>query len=120
MRPIGDNGFTSVPRSTSITWFKVTTENRWRYNIDLFCCALRNICPRDISNKSIMLSKSLTKVCVWGRGGGGWGLFYCTTEAASVIKGVTFCRGIRGNYATKHTVAECGVKRLCLGCVDEL
>ena len=26
---------------------------------------------------------------------------------------------IRGNYATKSIVAEC-VKRLCLGCVDEL
>ena len=26
---------------------------------------------------------------------------------------------IRGNYATKSTVAEC-MKRLCLGCVDEL
>ena len=66
-----------------------------------------------------MLSKSLTKVfacvCVWG---GGW-LLYCTTEAASLIKGVIFCWDIRGNYATKSTVTEC-VKRLCLGCVDEL
>ena len=62
-----------------------------------------------------MLSKSLTKVCVcvWG------GLFYCTTEAVSLIKGVIFSWDIRGNYATKSTVTEC-VKRLCLGCVDEL
>ena len=57
-------------------------------------------------------------LCVCGGGGGG-GLFYCTTEAASLIKGVIFCRDIRGNYATKSTVPEC-VKRLCLGCVDEL
>ena len=63
---------------------------------------------------SIMLSKSLTKVCVWGGGGGGY-----TMEAASHIKGVIFCWDIRGNYATKSTVAEC-VKRLNLGCVDEL
>ena len=64
-----------------------------------------------------MLSKSLTKVfvCVWGGGG----LFYFTTEAATLMKGVIFCCDIRGNYATKSTVAEC-VKRLCLGCVDEL
>ena len=61
-----------------------------------------------------MLSKSLTKVCVWGGG-----VFYCTTEAASLIKGVIFCWDIRANYATKSTVAEC-VIRLCLGCVDEL
>ena len=40
-------------------------------------------------------------------------------EAASLIKGVLFCWDIRGNYATKSTVAEY-VKRLCLGCVDEL
>ena len=64
---------------------------------------------------SIMLSKSLTKVCVCVGGGG----FYCTTEAASLIQGVIFCWDIRGNYATKSTAAEC-VKRLCLGCVDEL
>ena len=57
-------------------------------------------------------------VCV-GRGGGGVGLLYCTTEAASLLKGVIFCWDIRGNYATKSTVTEC-VKRLCLGCVDEL
>ena len=55
--------------------------------------------------------------CVCECGGGA--LFYCTTEAASLIKGVIFCWDIRGNYATKSTVAEC-VKRLCLGCVDEL
>ena len=54
---------------------------------------------------------------MWGGGGGG--LFYCTTEAASPIKGVIFCWDIRRNYATKSTVAGC-VKRLCLGCVDEL
>ena len=53
-------------------------------------------------------------VCVWGGGG-----VYSTTEAASLIKGEIFCLDIRGNYATKSTVAEC-VKRLCLGCVDEL
>ena len=52
-------------------------------------------------------------------GGGGGELFYFTPEAASLIKGVIFCCDIRGNYATKSTVAEC-VKRLCLGCVDEL
>ena len=46
-------------------------------------------------------------------------MFYCTTEAASLIKGVIFCWDIRANYATKSTVAEC-VIRLCLGCVDEL
>ena len=46
-------------------------------------------------------------------------LFYCTTEAALLIKGVIFSLDIRGNYVTKSTVAEC-VKRLCLGCVDEL
>ena len=51
--------------------------------------------------------------------GGGGGLFYCTTEAASLIKGEIFCWDIIGNYATKYTVAEC-VKRLCLRCVDEL
>ena len=51
--------------------------------------------------------------------GGGGELFYFTPEAASLIKGVIFCCDIRGNYATKSTVAEC-VKRLCLGCVDEL
>ena len=60
-----------------------------------------------------MLSKSLTKVCVCV-GGGGY-----TMEAASHIKGVIFCWDIRGNYATKSTVAEC-VKRLNLGCVGEL
>ena len=49
---------------------------------------------------------------------GGGGLFYCTTEAASLIKGVIFCWNIRGNNTTKSTIAEC-VKRLCLGCVDE-
>ena len=56
---------------------------------------------------SIMLSR-----CVWG-------MFYSTTEAASLIKGVIFCWDLRANYATKSTVAEC-VIRLCLGCVDEL
>ena len=54
---------------------------------------------------------------MWGEGGGG--AFLLTTEAASLIKGVIFCWDIRGNYATKSTVAEC-VKRFCLGCVDEL
>ena len=57
-------------------------------------------------------------MCVGGGGGGGE-LFYFIPEAASLIKGVIFCCDIRGNYATKSTVAEC-VKRLCLGCVDEL
>ena len=52
---------------------------------------------------SIILSKSLTKVCVCVWGGG---VFYCTTEAASLIKGVIFCSDIRANYATKSTVAE--------------
>ena len=28
-------------------------------------------------------------------------------------------RDIRGNYATKSTLAEC-VKRFCLGCIEEL
>ena len=55
--------------------------------------------------KSIML----LSVCVCVGGG-----FYCTMEAASLIKGVIFCWDIRGNCATKSTVAEC-VKRLCLG-----
>ena len=54
-----------------------------------------------------------------GGGGGGKALFYCTTEAASLIKVVIFCWDIRGNYETKSTVAEC-VKRICLGCVDEI
>ena len=62
---------------------------------------------------SIMLSKSLTKVFVVGA------LFYCTTEAASLIKGVIFCWDIRGNYSTKSTVAEC-VKQLCLGAFSSL
>ena len=57
-------------------------------------------------------------MCVcWGGGGGG--AFYCTTDAASLVKGVKSCWDIRGNYATKSTVAEC-VKRLCLDCVAEL
>ena len=84
------------------------------------------LCLRDISNKSIMLSKQSHQgvcvcVCVWGGGGGsGGGGFYYTTKAASLIKGVIFfCWDIRGNYATKSTFAEC-VKRICLGCVDEL
>ena len=51
------------------------------------------------------IKESHKGVCVGGR------LFYCTTEAASLINGVIFCRDIRGNYATKSTVAEC-VKRL--------
>ena len=54
------------------------------------------------------LSPRCLRVCVCGGGGG----FYCTTEAASLIKGVIFCWDIRGNYATKSTVTEC-VKRLC-------
>ena len=64
---------------------------------------------------SIMLSKSLIKLYV----GGGGGLSYYTTDAASLVKGVKSCWDIRGNYATKSTVAEC-VKRLCLDCVAEL
>ena len=60
---------------------------------------------------------SLSCVCVLG--GWGEGLFYYTTDAASLIKGVKFCWDIRGNYATKSTVVEC-VKRLYLGCVAEL
>ena len=59
------------------------------------------------------VSLSCVCVCVCVLGGG---LFYYTTDAASLIKGVKFCWDIRGNYATKSTVAEC-VKRLCLGCV---
>ena len=42
-----------------------------------------------------------------------------TRPPRSPWEGVIFCWVIRGNYATKSTVAEC-VKRLCLGCVDEL
>ena len=74
------------------------------------------LCPRDISKiVSCYQRVSLSCVCVcWGGG-----LFYFTTDAASLIKGVKFCWDIRGNYATKSTVAEC-VKRLCLGCVAEL
>ena len=75
------------------------------------------LCPRDILKIVSCYQKvSLSCVCVcvcWG------GLFYYTTDAASLIKGVKFCWDIRGNYATKSTVAEC-VKRLCLGCVAEL
>ena len=67
---------------------------------------------------SIMLSKSLIKLCVCVGGGGG-GLFYYTTDAASLVKGVKSCWDIRGNYATKSTVAEC-VKRLCLDGIAEL
>ena len=65
-----------------MTWFESTTENGWRYTINL--------------------------------GGGGGGGF-----STAPREGVIFCWDIRGNYATKSTVAEC-VKRLCLGCVDEL
>ena len=61
---------------------------------------------------------AIKESCVCVRVGGG-GLFYCTTEAASRIKGVIFCWDIRGNYATKSTFAEC-VKRLCLGYVVKL
>ena len=71
-----------------------------------------------IEQKYHAIKESHQCVCVCVCGGGG-GLFYCTTEAASLIKGVIFCWDIRGNYATKSTVPEC-VKRLCLGCVDEL
>ena len=67
-----------------------------------------------IEQKYHAVKESHQGVCVWGEG-----LFYYTTEAASLIKGVIFCWDIRGNYATKSTFAEC-VKRLCLGCVDEL
>ena len=42
-----------------------------------------------------------------------------TRSPRSPWEGVIFCWDIRGNYATKSTSAEC-VKRLCLGCVDEL
>ena len=42
-----------------------------------------------------------------------------TGPPRSPWEGVIFCWDIRGNYATKSTVAEC-VKRLCLGFVDEL
>ena len=73
-----------------------------------------------------MLSKSLTKgcvcvcvcVCVYG----------CVWVLVEVLlyygggftlKGVMFCWDIKENYATESTFAEC-VKRLCLGCVDEL
>ena len=35
------------------------------------------------------------------------------------LSNVLFSWDVRGNYATKSTAAEC-VKRLCLGCVDEL
>ena len=38
---------------------------------------------------SIMLSKSLIKLC------GGGGFFYYTTDAASLIKGENFCLDIR-------------------------
>ena len=40
-------------------------------------------------------------------------------ETASLMKEVLFSWDIRGNYATKSTLAEC-VKRFCLGCIEEL
>ena len=47
-----------------------------------------------LSNKSIMLSKSLTNVYVGGGGGGGGGgLFYCTTTTASLMKEVLLSLG---------------------------
>ena len=56
-----------------------------------------------------------------GGGGGGGGAFVLHYGGGFTyyMKGVIFCWDIRGNYATKSTVTEC-VKRLCLGCVDEL
>ena len=76
------------------------------------------LCPRDISKiVSCYQRVSLSCVCVCVCWGGG--LFYYTTDAASLVKGVKSCWDIRGNYATKSTVAEC-VKRLCLDCVAEL
>ena len=71
----------------------------------------------DIENKYHAIKESHQGVCVCGGVGGG--LFYCTMETASLIKGEIFCWDIRGNCATKSTVAEC-VKRLCLGCVEKL
>ena len=50
---------------------------------------------------------------------GGEGGFSTTLRRRLHLKGVIFCWDIRGNYATKSTVAKC-VKRLCLGCVDKL
>ena len=46
-------------------------------------------------------------------------LFYCTAKTVSLMKEVLLSWEIRGNYATKSTLAEC-VKRFCLGCIDEL
>ena len=77
------------------------------------------LCPRDISKIVSCYQRVSPRcgcVCVGGGGGGGVLLHY---EAASLIKGAIFCWDIRGGYATKSTVAEC-VKRLCLGCVNEL
>ena len=46
--------------------------------------------------------------------------FYCTTKTASLTNFKEVLRwDIRGNYATKSTLAEC-VKLFCLGCIEEL
>ena len=83
------------------------------------CYVVPNVlCPRIYRTKVPCyqrVSPRCLRVCVGGGGGaGGGGLLYCTTEAASLIKGVIFCWDIRGNYATKSTVTEC-VKRLWPG-----
>ena len=49
---------------------------------------------------------------VWLRGR----LSYCNAKTASLMKEVLFTWDIRGNYATKSTLADC-VKRFCLGCI---
>ena len=68
----------------------------------------------DIEKKyhAIKESHQGVSVCVCG-GGGAFLLHYGGGFTYKVI----FCWDIRGNCATKSTVAEC-VKRLCLGCVD--
>ena len=56
---------------------------------------------------------------------GAGGLFYCTTEASSLIKdvhplsNVLTSLEVTGSKSAKSTLAEY-VKRLCLCCVDEL
>ena len=52
---------------------------------------------------------------MWG-GGAAFLLHY---KGGFTYKGSYILLDISGNYGTKSTVAEC-VKRLCLGCVEEL
>ena len=73
--------------------------------------------------KSIMLSKSLTNVyvCVWGGGGGGGvGAFLMHYGGGFTSKGSNILLGHQRKLCDQvYSCFKC-VKRLCLGCVDEL